>query len=214
MTRIVGIGAGGHAEVILDILQQSSELQVVALVDANPKLHGSKVAGVPVIGGDDQFATLRAEGVTHAFFGIAGFGANNIREQIFQRVSGAGFKFVNVVHPSAVVSKSAELGEGTVVFVHGAVNVGARVGVNVIINTAASVDHHCIVGDHSHLAPGARLAGGVRLGAGVQVGMGALIRENVTIGDHAVIGAGAIVLNDVPAGMRAFGVPARLLPPK
>jgi acetyltransferase EpsM len=90
------------------------------------------------------------------------------------------------------------------------VNPAATIGENVILNTAASVDHDCVVADGAHIAPGVHLGGGVHIGRGAWVGIGATVRDHVTIGDECVIGAGAVVLQDIPARVVAYGVPARI----
>lgn len=53
-----------------------------------------------------------------------------------------------------------------------------------------------------------------RLGGNVVVGAGAKVLGAITIGDHALIGANAVVLQDVPAGATAVGIPARIMLPK
>jgi len=84
-----------------------------------------------------------------------------------------------------------------------------RVGENTILNTRCSVDHDCVIGAHSHIAPGAILCGSVRVGSGTHVGAGAVVIEGLRIGDAVVIGAGAVVIADVPDGATVVGVPAR-----
>lgn len=52
------------------------------------------------------------------------------------------------------------------------------------------------------------------LGTGVDVGAGAKILGRVTLGDGAKVGANAVVLQDIPAGATAVGIPARIILPK
>jgi acetyltransferase-like isoleucine patch superfamily enzyme len=40
---------------------------------------------------------------------------------------------------------------------------------------------------------------------------GVIVCPGVRIGDHTVVGAGAVVTRDLPAGVVAMGVPARVL---
>jgi acetyltransferase-like isoleucine patch superfamily enzyme len=84
------------------------------------------------------------------------------------------------------------------------------IGDDCIVNTSASVDHDCVVGDHVHLCPGVHLAGAVNVGSGTMIGTGAVILPVIQIGKGCVVGAGAVVNRDLPDGVIAFGVPARV----
>ena len=87
----------------------------------------------------------------------------------------------------------------------------AQIADSVIVNTAAVVDHECVIGPGVHICPGAHLAGRVRVGMGAFVGLGANVIQCLSIGEYAVIRAGAVVLADVPAHATAVGVPARVI---
>jgi serine O-acetyltransferase len=50
------------------------------------------------------------------------------------------------------------------------------------------------------------------LGDGVLVGAGARVLGGIHLGDDCTIGANAVVIDDIPAGATAVGVPARCLP--
>ena len=49
------------------------------------------------------------------------------------------------------------------------------------------------------------------LGDNVWLGGGVIVCPGVTIGQDTVVGAGAVVTKDLPAGVVAAGVPARIL---
>ena len=101
------------------------------------------------------------------------------------------------------------LGPGTVVFAGSVVQPDATIGAHSILNTAASVDHDCIVGDFVHIGPGVTLCGGVTLDEGVLLGVGAKVAPNVEIGPWSTAGAGAVCVVDVPGSTTVVGVPAR-----
>ena len=88
---------------------------------------------------------------------------------------------------------------------------GAIIRGNVIINTGASVDHDCLIDEGAHICPGVRLAGNVSVGRGTWVGIGSTVIQKVSIGQESVIGAASLVLKDIPSGVVAYGVPAKVI---
>lgn len=194
---------------LLESLRGDAGVEIVGLVDSDPALKGRSVLGVRVLGGDDVLVEQKRAGVTHAFLGVGAVGDNSRRLRIWDEAKALGFQFLTVVHPSAIVSPSAQLGEGACVFPGAIVGAGASLGRNVIVNTGAIVEHDCRLGDHTHVASGAVLAGGVSVGDEAHVGAGASVKQGVRIGARAVVGVGAAVVDDVPEGAIVVGVPAR-----
>ncbi len=208
-TKVVGIGAGGHAKVIMDILADSHNLKVVGLVELATRLFGEAIEGVTILGGDELLPQLWAEGIRSAFIGIGGVGDNQPRAQAFQRVLQLGFNVINAIHRRAVVARSAKLGSGVCIMAGVVVNPGAVIGDNVILNSNSTIEHDCIIGDHSHIAPGVTLSGSVQVGRLSHLGTGSSVRQGVRIGERAIVGVGSAVLHDVPDGAIVVGVPAR-----
>jgi UDP-perosamine 4-acetyltransferase len=211
MIPVIGIGAGGHAKVILEIIRNDPRYRLVGLLDRNHELWGKQIAGIPVLGGDELLGKLFAEGTRHAFIGVGTTGDAAPRRKLYETVTQLGFEFVPAIHSKAVVSPSARMGSGVAIMAGAIINPDVRIGDNVIINTGAVVEHDCSIGDHTHIATGALLAGGVRVGSCSHVGIGASVRQGVNIGNNAVVGAGAVVVKDVPDNIIVAGVPARFL---
>lgn len=211
MTRIIGFGAGGHARVVIEILRASGGYEFAGLLDHNPDLRGTSVLGVPVLGDDDLAAAMVGQGIRHAFIGVGVVSSTWPRRRLFDLARDHGLTLVHALHPSAVVSPSAVVGAAATIAAGAIVNAGAVLGANVIVNTGAIVEHDCTIGDHAHVATGARLAGRVAVGEGTLVGIGATVRQGITIGRGALVGAGAVVVDDVPDGVMAIGVPARVV---
>jgi len=209
--RIVGLGAGGHAKVIIDILRLMGGYELVGLLDPKEELRGADVVGVPVIGADDLLPELYDQGVHHVFIGLGSVGDTKPRKAIYEKALGLGFQIVEAIHPHAIIALSAELGQGATVMAGAVINAAARLGDNVIVNTGAIIEHDCIIGNHVHVATGARLAGAVYVGEGSHVGLGASILQGVHIGRNVIVGAGAVVIDDIPDNVVVVGVPAHIL---
>ena len=206
---IVGLGAGGHAKVVIEILQLVGQYELTGLLDPKPDLRGELVLGVPILGGDEQLAMLKARGVEHFFVGLGSTADLKPRRRLYEFALSQGMKPVTVIHPDAVISASAVLGSGATVMAAAVINADARLGDNVIVNTGAIVEHDCVIGNHVHIATGAKLSGGVIVGDGTHIGVGAVVRQCIRIGMGALIGAGAVVVKDVPDGQSVMGNPAR-----
>jgi len=94
MIPVVGVGAGGHAKVIIDILRQMGQYETVALTDPNPDLWGSQLCGIPIIG-DDQLLPSLLPRIRHAFLGIGSVRSNALRPRLFHMMRELDFQFVN-----------------------------------------------------------------------------------------------------------------------
>jgi UDP-perosamine 4-acetyltransferase len=211
MTPVVGLGAGGHAKVVIDILRLSGGFELVGLLDANPSLVGTSVNDVPVLGNDELLSEMRRRGIKHAFIGLGSTGASSVRRRLFELAHSTGFEMINSIHPSAVVAPSVLLEEGVTIMAGAIANASARIGRNVIINTGAIVEHDCVLGDHVHVATAAALAGMVVVGNETHIGIGARVRQCCRIGARVTVGAGAVVVADVADDVVVAGVPARVI---
>jgi len=158
------------------------------------------VLGVPVLGGDQDLAEWYARGIRLAVNAVGGIGNPAVRVQVFEKLEKAGFVFPVLVHPSAVVERSASLEAGVQVFAHTYIGSAARVGFGSVINVGAIVHHDCIIGRVVNLSPGATLAGNVHVGNYAQIGMLATVNLKISIGENARLGNGCTVKSDVPAG--------------
>jgi len=206
--KVVGLGAGGHAKVVIEIIRLMDKYDIVALLDPEPDLHGKKLFEIPVLGDDSKLNELQDSGVNHFFIGLGSVGDSSTRKRLFAQATAAGMQPVNAIHPGSQISVSAQIGEGATIMANVVINASAVIGINNIINTGAIVEHDCILGDHVHLATGAKLASAVTVGTGTHIGAGATVRQLINIGEEATIGAGAMVVKDVPAGLTVVGNPA------
>ena len=202
--KLVILGAGGHAKVVLSLALDLGH-QVLGLLDDDAEKWGQNLMGFPVAGPTSRIWELAQRDVEF----VLAIGDNGLRQKLAEEYQGV--PWATLVHPKAYVHSSVTLGEGTVVMAGAIVQPMAVVGKHVIVNTGAVVEHDCWVGDYAHIAPGAKLGGGVWVGAGALVGIGAVIIPGRSVGDKAVLGGGSVVVRNIPSGAVAYGVPARVV---
>ena len=157
-------------------------------------------------------AIWAASGVVAADAFVVAIGSNPARARIGQQLQSKAGRLVSIQHPHSSVSRNVAIGDGTMVSAGAVVVTGSRIGRGVILNTGCTVDHHSQVGDYAHIAPGVHLGGEVAIGGRTLVGIGAVVLPRCRVGAGCTIGAGAVVIGDVPDGVTAVGVPARLFP--
>jgi len=205
---ILVLGAGGHAKVLIDALKLRC-IEILGLIEQEAPTTSPYVLGLPIIGDHNKVFQYKPESIL-LVNGLGTTGNTDRRKILFLQFKNRGYKFSQVIHPSAVIGSEVELCEGAQIMAGAVIQAGARVGVNSIINTHASIDHDCVIGDHVHIAPGVALSGGVHIGNGCHIGTGATIIQNIHVGDNSLIGAGALVNHNIPANAKAIGVPARV----
>lgn len=197
---VILIGGGGHAKVIIDCIRSAGD-HVAGILDDGIAA-GTSILDVPVLGCVSEYTNY----LEYKF--LVAIGNNKVRRQIAEPLS---VQWYTAIHPRAIVSAYAKIGEGTVVMPNAVINAGAVVGAHCIINTSAVVEHDNRLEDYVRISPGAALGGTVSVGAGSHVGIGAVVRNNIRICDSCIIGAGAAVVNDITVPGTYVGVPARRL---
>jgi acetyltransferase EpsM len=145
---------------------------------------------------------------------ITAFGSNVTRRQVVRRLTALNLPNLRpflLQHASAWTGASSHIGFGTLLAPNTLVTTRTQIGDHCILNVKASVSHDCVVGQYTNLNPGATLCGDVHVGEGCYIGAGATVIEKRRIGAWTVVGAGAVVTTDLPDGVTAVGVPARVV---
>jgi UDP-N-acetylbacillosamine N-acetyltransferase len=187
-------GRSGHGKVIADIAYAIGHTEII-WIDDNPTLPGA-------IG----FETFLEE---HRDTPVAlGIGDNAVRASLYAKLKEHDVPVLTLIHPSATISPSATMGEGSVVMPHAVVNADTSIGKGAIINTSAVVEHDNVIEDFVHISPNAALAGSVHIGKRTHIGIGASIIQQCRIGTDVLIAAGSAVTGDIPDHVMAAGIPA------
>lgn len=202
--RLVLIGGGGHCRSVLDAALCMNAFREIVITDHKISA-GSKIMGCKVIGNDSQLPRLYANGYTQAFIALGSIKDTKQREKLYQKASTIGFKFPNIIDPSAILSKEVILGNGVFIGKKVVVNSGSTLGDMSIINTGAIIEHDCQIGKFAHIAVGAAICGGCEIGDSTFVGANTTIIQGVKIGMNCIIGAGSIVLANVSENNTVIG---------
>lgn len=198
--RVIIIGASGHGRVVADIVAACGDCVVGFLDDDAAKL---ECGGFPVMGTSADVSRY-----LDCRFLVA-VGNNSVRRKIAETLHGVSW--YTAIHPSAIISPRAIVGEGTVVMPNAVINAEAKVGRHCIINTGAVVEHENTLVDYVHISPRAALGGNVTVGELTHVGIGACVKNNTIICSKCVIGAGAVVVNDIRKAGIYVGIPAKII---
>lgn len=192
-------GASGHGKVVKDILNAYG-VKVEAFIDDNFDVN--ECYGRPVLHNATGLSPM-----------IVSIGVNRTRKAVVEKLieNNKNIEFSTAIHPSAIVSSSAKIGEGSVVMAGAVINADAVIGKHCIVNTGATVDHDCVIEDFCHIAPGVSISGATHIGEGTWVGVGSSVIQCLNIGKNCFIGAGSVVVKDIPDNVKAFGNPCKVI---
>lgn len=202
--RIIIIGTGGHAGVVIDALHKKPEYEIVGLLDDFIPKH-TFAYGHRTLGSVED-----SKDYPDCLFFIA-VGDSSGRETVYKRIRSIANLSASIIHPRSHMGLWSTAGMGTFVASGACVATNCHIGGFSILNTNSSLDHDSTVGEFSHLAPGVVTGGHVTIGNQTLIGLAAMIRDRVKIGNHCTIGMGSVVLEDVPDGCTAWGNPCRII---
>lgn len=208
-TVIIGARADGHAKVVLEIIKAGNKYNVVGLIDDDPKKKGREIKGVKVIGATDDLRRLKQENGIEA--AIVAIGDNPMRRKLSDKIIQSGLELINAIHPTAYMDPDVKIGQGCYIGQGVIIVTGTVIGNCVNIHTGATVDHDNIIEDGANLGPGVHTAGRVKIKRDAFLGTGAIVIPDGSVGEGSVVGAGGVVINQLPAGVTAVGVPVKVI---
>lgn len=203
--KLTIVGCGWHAHVVAELAELTGKYSQIQLLDRDwptKTIWGDWA----VVGG---FEALEEESFSATDEIFVALGDNGARVKLCTKIVESGGNLATLVHPRAFVSPRSQLQPGTVICAGAIVQPYADIGMGCIVNTSATVDHHCVLAEGVHLSPGVHISGNVSIGKNTWIGTGASVRDKMTIGDNIIIGVGSVVVKNLfEAGVYA-GVPAQ-----
>lgn len=207
--RVAIIGAGGFAREVLDIFDASNESgednEVLGyIVESQYGLQGEIISDKPILGDFDWFQKNRVHG-------ICAVAAPDTRLRLVSKAKALGVEFCKIIHPSAILTRWIDMGEGVVIGAGCILTNNIKIGSHVHINLSCTIGHDAVIEDFVTLSPGVHVSGKVIICCGSYVGTGANIIDRVKIGEWATVGAGSTIIEDVPPNTVVVGVPGRVI---
>ncbi len=200
-------GAGGHGAVVAEAALAAGWRKIVFFDDRWPGHFENR--GMPVLGDLAQMLQTIENPARRPSGVLVAIGENERRLTITNQLLKIGANVTTVIHPFSSVSPSADISVGCAVLAGSILSAGVRLGKASIVNTRASIDHDCEIGEGVHICPGVTVAGNVHVGHRVWLGIGSSTIQGIRIGTDAFVAAGATVIRDVPDSTRVAGCPAR-----
>lgn len=191
---LIIIGDGGHSKMVQNIVRESGTYQLTEVWDDK---YREPVArdGVVYTSLDGQLQGLTQMDADATFF--VAIGDNDIRKKIARTLALAGKKFAVIIHPTAFVEATVEIGEGSLVMAGSIIQASTVLGKHVIVNSGATVEHDISVGNFVHFAPGSVVTGGCMVADNVLIGAGSVVVPNISIGANVVVGAGSTLTRNI-----------------
>jgi sugar O-acyltransferase (sialic acid O-acetyltransferase NeuD family) len=207
MEDIIVFGSGGHAKVVIDILENQKKYNVIGLIDPFKEID-SMCFNYRILGNRNDYSILNK-----VFGGIVAIGDNWVRYEMTALIHrlAPGFEVISAVHPETTIGRQVKIGTGTVAMAGVVINSGTTIGDGCIINTQSSIDHDSTIGSFVSLAPNTSTGGHVIIGDYTSIGIGANVIHNMEIGEHTVVGAGSTVIHSLPSYVVAFGTPCKVI---
>lgn len=204
MSNCLVFGAGGHAGVILDAIQESNLFTVEAVVTTDVAECKNSFEGIPVLEQSPQLLVKTGQG-------IVAIGDNFIRSNVVAEILkiNPDFKFISVIHSSATISHSVKIGLGVFIAAGVTINPNAIISDHSIINTSSTIEHENHIHEFASIGPGSTLGGNVSIGKYTAIGLGSCLNHNITIGEHTVVGTNSTVLSNLAPNILAVGTPCR-----
>lgn len=207
--RVILWGGTGQSKVVRPIIEGYGA-KVVAVFDDTLGLP-PPFPDVNLYCGWDQFESwIKGQNRSEIGFCVAiGNPHGRVRLRFHTQLMQQGLQPITIAHPTAWIAENADIGLGAQILAGAIVGAEARLGLQCIVNTKASVDHEDVLEDGVEIAPGATLCGLVHCETNVWVCAGATVLPRLTIGADSVVGAGAVVIRNIPPASTVVGIPAR-----
>lgn len=196
--KVIIIGGGKGADVLIDILLDDYSKRIVGIVDDNVKV--MKNYEFPILDTSIQDFPHK---ISRDYYDsvIISIGSNfesmKKRHNIFEYYSSEGIKFTNVISKTAIIKKNVSIGVGNIIGDDVYIGTQTTIGDNNSISYKAIIGHHNRIGDSNLIAPNFCSSGSVFIGSNSILPAGVTTLNRITIGNNVIIPIGYLVDKDI-----------------
>lgn len=204
--RLIIAGAGAFAREVFEWSEDASEdgrlFQIGGFIGPAASSEGT-ILPAPYLGSYDSFLIQDDDRF------LVAIGDPRIKLEVAAHLMDRGARFTNLIHPTAIVARSAIMGNGVILCPHALISVNAVIGDFVTINTKSTIGHDVKIGEGCTLSSFVDLTGGVSIDTGVFLGSHATVAPKCSIGAWVKVSAMTLVISNVKKACTVFGVPGR-----
>ena len=197
--KLILIGAGGHANSVLEIIEENKKYQILGFLDNKKK---NIFCGYKILGKDNLLKKYSKN--CSAFISIGQIKNYKIRTNIFNKLILLNYDLPSFTAKSSFLSKNSSIGSGTILMRNVIVNANSSIADNCIINNNALIEHDVIISSNCHISTGVIINGNVKINKNSFIGSGSIIKEGVKIGKSCIIGAGKVIKKDIISGSKVY----------
>lgn len=202
-------GAGTVAKLLIEFIAEDSRYSVAAIVvdDEYIDNKNNKLANKPIVGFTE--AQKLFDKRRYKVINTIGYAEMRKRQATFEKLSLAGFNFESFVSKNALISKSATIGDGCIVFPNVTIEPGCSIGSNNLLWSSVTVCHDTNIGDHNFIAAGSVIGGGVTIGNLCFFGFNSVVLQHVRVASETLLGANSLLIENSLSGFTYTGSPAQ-----
>ena len=192
--KYIIVGNGEFAAMLYDYIKDSKE--VVAFTVEDEYVNGATFCDKPVIA-ISKIKNMYGSADVNMLLGVGYSDMNKTKKKMFELYKKLGYKFVNYIHPTAIVADDIIVGEGNIILEGAIVQRKCVVGDANLIWEGCIISHDTVIGNFNQLSPGVVMAGKCNIGDRNFLGTNCTIINKIKIGNGVLVRAGAVVSKDM-----------------
>jgi UDP-N-acetylbacillosamine N-acetyltransferase len=201
--RVLIFGIGPFAQTVQILCNDVPTIEIAGFVVDDDYFIGQTFCGLPVY----KYSHVKPNDFELIL--CMGYKSMRNRMSVYSRLRNEGFKFTNIIHPSATICSGFELGDNNIILPNVCIEPNVQIGSNNVVWSHSLLCHDCIIGDHNYISAKALIGGNVKIGNCSFFGNSTSTINDVTINDETYVIAGSFIFYPTEKFSKYFGNPAR-----